>query len=109
MQKYLKAALIGGGIGFGIGATYAVFFVAYRDSLKEKQEGPGVSGQGVPVITVDEPEEPPAKERVAAAMKERTQRAQEIRAQNPGMTWPDALKHAANGTEPVQEESQNVE
>ncbi|MDR3083688.1 MAG: hypothetical protein LBV60_22695 [Streptomyces sp.] len=113
MQKYLKAAVIGGGIGFAIGATYAVFFVAYRDSLAQKRaEGAPPAGGFEPPVEVQIPEELPARARIAEAMKQRTARAKEIRAQHPDMPWPEALKHAANGTEPepaVQEADTDVE
>lgn len=95
MQQYLKAALIGGGIGAAVGATYAIFFVAYRNSVAAQADKEPAE---VPAVSV--PDELPARARIAEAMKERTGKAQEIRARHPDLTWPEALRHAANGTEP---------
>lgn len=112
MQKYLKAALIGGGIGFGVGAAYAIFFVAYRDSVQKQRAE--AEREGAEVVSAPEPDEPSARQRIAQAARERTARAKAIREQNPGMSWPEALSAASrNGVEPeqtpVEEDSENVE
>jgi hypothetical protein len=112
VQRYLKAALIGGGIGFGIGAAYAVFFVAYRDSIAAQraaaEQAAGVTPGTVGAESAESPVELPARARIAEAMKERTARAKVIREAEPSLSWPEAMRRAAgNGTpapEPVQEE-----